>query len=144
VANLKSSLRTFYCFIAPVFSSIMTYHLVWNKSTTTGVASGAVTTDSSGAHKRITGLSRVRVIKSLVFCVVLHRSLIVILPIYFWSLCTISLFYRYYSLNNFALICSQWIYMSHVSYNQIHDTLTTRWMISSRTDSPPAKVSTQW
>ena len=122
---MQSSLRKFYCFIAPVFSSIMTYHQAWNKSTTTGVASGVVPTDSSGAHKCITGLSRVRVTKSLVFCVVLHRSLIVILPIFFWSLYYLSFDIRLFSAEKSNKLNKPLTYIGEVLPYVIHTLINT-------------------
>jgi hypothetical protein len=56
----------------------MTNHRVCNKSNTTGAICGGGTDNPSGASEFILGFSRIRVTRSLVFCVVFCRSLFVI------------------------------------------------------------------
>jgi hypothetical protein len=53
----------------------MTYHRVCYKSKTTGAGRGTGTAYPSGAHEFIHDFSGVRVVQSLVFCVVFCRSL---------------------------------------------------------------------
>ena len=85
VVKLKSSLRTFYGYNHDlvnlfrfhnhnsVLSSFITYHLVWNKSHTTGVICGARSAYHSGVIHRF--LVWVRVARSLVFWVMFCESL---------------------------------------------------------------------
>ena len=61
-------------------------------STTTGVASGAGTVNPTGAYEFTPSFNGARVARSLVFCVVFCRSLFVLLSIFFWPLCCLSLF----------------------------------------------------
>ena len=100
MVKLKSSLRKFYgrhhdlvnrygiyychkwpriCSVCrnrnPGFSSFMTYHRVCYKSTTTGSGVGTETAYPSGATEFTPDFSWVRVVQSLVFCVVLCRLL---------------------------------------------------------------------
>jgi len=100
---LKSSLRKFYdhlhdlvtvteylchkfpriCSIyriyKPVLSSFMTYHLLCNKSNTTGVASGAWTAYLSEGPESTSDFSGIRVAQSLVFCVMFCRLSFILL-----------------------------------------------------------------
>ena len=76
----------------PVLSSSMTYHRVCNWSNTTGATNGAGTAYPSGAPEFTHGL---RVTRSLVLCVMLCRSLFVLLSFFFLPMCCLSFFDRY-------------------------------------------------
>ena len=73
-------------------SSFMTYHRVSNKSNTMGATCEAGIAYPSGASEFTPVFSEVRVVRSLVLCVVFCRSLFVLLSFFFWSLCCLSFF----------------------------------------------------
>ena len=75
-----------------IISSFMTYHRVSNKSNTMSVTCEAGITYPSGASEFTPVFSEVRVVRSLVLCVVFCRSLFVLLSFFFWSLCCLSFF----------------------------------------------------
>jgi len=60
----------------------MTYHRVCNKSNMTGATCVAGTADPSGAPEFTLGFSGVRVARSLVFCVVFYKLLIVLVILF--------------------------------------------------------------
>ena len=69
----------------PVLSAFMNYHPICNQSNTTGATRGAGTAFTPG-------FSRVRVSRSLAFCVLFCRSLFVLLYFFLWPLCCLSFF----------------------------------------------------
>ena len=60
------------------------------KRNTTGATCGAGTAYPSGGPDLLSVLSRVRIVRSLVFCVRLCRSMFVFLSFFFWALCCLS------------------------------------------------------
>jgi len=65
---------------------------VSSNSNMTGITCGAGTANPFGSPEFTPGLSGVRVtgIRSLVFCVMFCRSLLVLLSFFFWSICCLS------------------------------------------------------
>jgi hypothetical protein len=76
----------------PIISSFMTYHRDSNKSNAMGSTCEAGVAYPSGASEFTPVFSKVRVVRSLVLCVVFCRSLFVLLSFFFWSLCCLSFF----------------------------------------------------
>jgi hypothetical protein len=76
----------------PIISSFMTYHRDSNKSKAMGSTCEAVVAYPSGSSEFTPVFSKVRVVRSLVLCVVFCRSLFVLLSFFFWSLCCLSFF----------------------------------------------------
>ena len=73
----------------PIISSFMTYHRVCNKSNKTGATHWAGTAYPS-AHPSSPIFSGVRFAQSLVFCVMLCRSLFILLSFFVFSLYCMS------------------------------------------------------
>jgi hypothetical protein len=69
-----------------ILSSVMTYHPVYDKDNTTGATCGAGTPYPSGTPEYTHCFSGVHVSRSLVFCVMLCRSLFGLLSVFFWPL----------------------------------------------------------
>ena len=84
-------------------------------SNTTGVTHGAVIGKPSGAHEFTFDFSGVLVTRSLVFCVVCFRSLLV--RFYFWSLLFLSLFDLWFLIA--PLISSNYHIFSNLLYTII-------------------------
>ena len=76
----------------PIISSFMTYHRVSNKSNAMGSTCEAGIAYPSGASEFTPVFSKVRVVRSLVLCVVFCSSLFVLLSFFIWSLCCLSFF----------------------------------------------------
>jgi len=110
----------------PVRSSFMTYHRVCNKRITTGATCGAGTVSLLTEHlSSPTVLSGVRVVRSVVFCVVFCTSLFALLII------VLSVFLRFTAsdnpFDNFKLLFSLLsgiVLLIRISHPTIHFPLT--------------------
>ena len=76
----------------PILSTFMIYHLVRNRSNTTGATYEAGTAYPSRAPAFTADFSEVRVARSLVFCVMFCRSLFVLLSFFPWPLYCLPFF----------------------------------------------------
>ena len=89
-------------FLNPVLYSFMTYHWVCNKSNLTGATRGEGTAHPSIIHESIPGFCSVRVVRSLVFCIVFCRSLFVLFSFGYCIVC--------------SSICGFWLVSSGLSW----------------------------
>ena len=76
----------------PIISSFMTYHRVSNKSNAMGSICEVGIAHPSGASEFTPVFSTVRVVRSLVLCVVFCSLLFVLLSFFIWSLCCLTFF----------------------------------------------------
>jgi hypothetical protein len=91
VSQMTSDMFRFsYSQPGPFLTILMTYHRVCNKRNTTGATCEAGTAYPSGGPDLLSVLSRVRIVRSLVFCVRFCRSMFVFLFFFFWALCCLS------------------------------------------------------
>jgi hypothetical protein len=114
----------------PILSSIMTYHRVCNYRNMTGATSRTRTAYTSGTREFTSGFSWVRVARSLVFSVVVCRSLFVLLSFFVWPLRCLSFF-----------VCGFWFITHLISSNAFGKDKrhSNRRLILRRTDNTMAK-----
>ena len=74
-------------------------------STMTGVTCGAETVNPSGTPQLTPGFNWVHIARSLVFCVMLCRSLFVFVSFFFWPLCCLSFLWPLCCLSFFWPVC---------------------------------------